>query len=80
MTRAICGARIRMGDKCCQPALANGRCRNHGGLSTVPHTAEGLARMRRAKTRHGLYSKEIAALRRAVRQVRDAVRKIRSDP
>ncbi|MDF2972517.1 MAG: hypothetical protein K0R61_2967 [Microvirga sp.] len=27
---------------CCQPAMPNGRCRLHGGLSTGPRTPEGL--------------------------------------
>ena len=36
----------------------NGRCRMHGGASTGPRTAEGLARLRRARWKHGLYSAE----------------------
>jgi hypothetical protein len=67
---AQCGARNRSGGICCAPPLPNGRCRDHGGLSTGPRTAEGLARMRQAKTRHGLYAQETMALRRAVRMVR----------
>jgi hypothetical protein len=47
--------------------MANGRCRLHGGESTGPRTAEGLERMRRAKTKHGLYSAETLQLMRAVR-------------
>ena len=47
--------------------MANGRCRLHGGKSTGPRTAEGLERMRRAKTKHGLYSAETLQLMRAVR-------------
>ena len=41
-----CGARTRAGCCCRQPAMANGRCRMHGGLSTGPRTPEGLARCR----------------------------------
>jgi hypothetical protein len=38
----------------------------HGGLSTGPRTAEGLVRLRAARTRHGGYSAEnVEALRRA---------------
>jgi hypothetical protein len=44
--------------------MRNGRCRMHGGLSTGPRTAEGLARLRAARTRHGAYSAEALALRR----------------
>jgi len=53
-----CGARTRNGGACKAPAMPNGRCRMHGGKSTGPRTAEGLERMRRAKTRHGSYSEQ----------------------
>ena len=59
-----CGARTRAGGCCRQPAMKNGRCRMHGGLSTGPRTAEGLARSRRARWKHGFDSAEIRALRR----------------
>lgn len=36
-----CGARTRKNLPCKRPAFPNGRCRNHGGLSTGPRTAEG---------------------------------------
>lgn len=37
-----CGAYARStGQPCKAQALANGRCRNHGGLSTGPRTPEG---------------------------------------
>lgn len=40
-----CGARCkRSGQPCKARALANGRCRFHGGLSTGPKTPEGKAR------------------------------------
>ena len=42
------------------------RCRLHGGLSTGPRTAEGLARIRAANTRHGRWSRESIALRREI--------------
>ncbi|MDA1023658.1 MAG: HGGxSTG domain-containing protein [Proteobacteria bacterium] len=51
-----CLAKTRAGGKCQKAALkGKNRCRNHGGLSTGPKTPEGLTRMRRAKTSHGLY-------------------------
>jgi len=66
-----CGAQTRCGGSCRQPAMANGRCRLHGGLSTGPRTAAGLARSRRARWKHGARSAEVTALRRAARaQVR----------
>jgi hypothetical protein len=43
-----CGARTRAGCSCRQPAMANGRCRFHGGKSTGPRTAAGLAGSRAA--------------------------------
>ena len=42
---AKCGAFARStGELCQRKPLANGRCRNHGGLSTGPKTAEGKAK------------------------------------
>jgi hypothetical protein len=60
-----CGAGTRAGGCCRQPAMRNGRCRLHGGLSTGPRTAEGRARCARARLKHGFYSAEMVALRRA---------------
>ena len=37
-----CGAKNRRGSPCRCPAMRNGRCRLHGGLSTGPTTAEGV--------------------------------------
>jgi hypothetical protein len=39
-----CGARTRLGRACLRRAFPNGRCRNHGGLSTGPRTLEGRLR------------------------------------
>lgn len=40
--KQMCGAHARStGEPCKAKALANGRCKNHGGLSTGPKTAEG---------------------------------------
>jgi ribosomal protein L32 len=62
-----CGARTRNGQPCKSPAMSNGRCRMHGGTSTGPRTPEGLDRLRRARTKHGLYSAEHRELMREVR-------------
>ena len=36
-----CGAKTRRATRCQCPAMKNGRCRLHGGLSTGPRTPEG---------------------------------------
>jgi hypothetical protein len=41
------------GHPCRSPAMANGRCRMHGGTSTGPRTLAGLNRLRAANTTHG---------------------------
>jgi len=48
-----CGAKTRLGCPCKSPAMANGRCRMHGGASTGPKTAEGKARIAAASARRG---------------------------
>jgi hypothetical protein len=58
-----CGARTRAGRGCRQPAMANGRCRLHGGKSTGARTAEGLARCRTATLVHGHRTAEIIDLK-----------------
>ena len=51
-----CGAKARTtGCACRAPAMANGRCRLHGGKSTGPRTAEGLSSLAAARTTHGKY-------------------------
>jgi len=60
-----CGAHTRSGEPCRQPAMRNGRCRMHGGLSTGRRTAEGRARCAAARRTHGFYSADMVALRRA---------------
>jgi len=70
-----CGARTRAGCGCRQPAMANGRCRLHGGLSTGPRTPEGLARCRAARLQHGYRSRELIGLRR---RAAHAARRLRS--
>jgi hypothetical protein len=76
-----CGAKNRRGARCQCPAMANGRCRIHGGLSTGPKTAEGIARIRRAVTTHGRYSAaarfERQQFRALLREASELVRRIR---
>jgi hypothetical protein len=49
---ARCGAKNRCGGSCQCPAMPNGRCRLHGGLSTGPRTPEGIERIRKAVSKH----------------------------
>jgi len=50
-----CGAKTRAGGRCKAPAMANGRCRVHGGSSTGPDNQIGNAN---AAT-HGIYQKHL---------------------
>jgi len=67
MNAPRCGAKTRQGTACRGPAMANGRCRMHGGASTGPRTPEGLERSRRARLKHGRYSARNIALWREMR-------------
>jgi hypothetical protein len=49
--------------------MTNGRRRLHGRTSTGPRTAEGLARSRRARWKHGFYSAEALAEQKRVREL-----------
>lgn len=66
---ARCGAKNRRGTHCGCPAMPNGRCRLHGGLSTGAKTAEGIERIRQAVTKHGRYSGRAQAERRLFHQL-----------
>jgi hypothetical protein len=72
-----CGARTRAGGSCRQPAMANGRCRMHGGLSTGPRTQEGLQRLALARTVHGAYGREMRAFREAMAELREDAKQLR---
>jgi hypothetical protein len=58
---ARCAAKNRRGLPCQCPAMANGRCRLHGGKSTGPKTAAGIERIRRAATKDGRHTKAARA-------------------
>jgi hypothetical protein len=75
-TAARCGAKTRRGTRCLCPAMRNGRCRLHGGLSTGPKTTEGIERIRRAVTKHGHYSKGAKAERAECRELLRACREM----
>lgn len=72
--QSLCGARTRAGHPCKGPAMANGRCRMHGGPSTGPRTPEGLERLRTVRTRTGLHTADMVELRRALAALRRAAR------
>ena len=64
-----CRAKTRRGSECQCPAMINGRCRLHEGLSTGPKTESGLRRIQQALTKHGLYSKQEIENRRMIRSL-----------
>jgi hypothetical protein len=55
-----CGARTRSGKPCQSPAMANGRCRMHGGPSS------GAPKGNRNAFKHGRYTAEAIARRREI--------------
>jgi hypothetical protein len=57
--------------------MKNGRCQMHGGKSTGPRTAEGLARMAAAHTTHGRFAACGAVARAEQRHVRTRIARIR---
>ncbi len=71
-----CGASTRAGHDCAQPAMSNGRCRFHGGKSTGPRTADGLARARTARFVHGFRSGALIKLRRDAAQTARELRRL----
>jgi hypothetical protein len=62
-----CGAKNRKGEPCQRVAGKNGRCANHGGLSTGAKTPEGKLRQKMASWKTGQHSKEAIAERKAFR-------------
>jgi hypothetical protein len=74
-----CGARTRRGTACQAPAMRNGRCRLHGGLSTGPKTAAGIERIRAAVTKSGAYTAQAKAERAALRRLIQDSRRMLAD-
>jgi hypothetical protein len=68
-TAPRCGAKTRRGTTCQCPAMTNGRCKLHGGMSTGPKTAEGIERIWQARLKHGRFTKEARAERRYIREL-----------
>ena len=63
-----CGARTRSGKPCQSPAMANGRCRMHGGASP------GAPKGNQNALKHGRYTAEAIARRRSISQLVAAMR------
>src|SRR4051794_15815342 len=61
-----CTAKAKTTGQRCRGPAVRGRntCRMHGGTSRGPKTAAGLARSRKARWLHGMYSREMRELRR----------------
>jgi hypothetical protein len=74
-----CGAQTRAGQPCQGPAMSNGRCRMHGGLSTGPTSPEGLARIVAARTVHGGHGAEMRQFRTLVREMREDARRLKAE-
>jgi hypothetical protein len=61
--KIFCGAYARTTGKPCKAgALRNGRCLNHGGLSTGPKTPEGRSAIAEATSKRMLSGQRIKAL------------------
>ena len=65
-----CGARTRKGNPCRSPAMANGRCRMHGGKSPGAPRGNGNA------LKHGRYSATAIAERRELAVLIRSMRKL----
>ena len=68
-----CGALTRSGKPCRSPAMANGRCRMHGGKST------GAPKGNRNAFKHGRYSAEAIQRRRDVSDLLRVMRALAED-
>ena len=75
MNTTICGAKARSNahQPCRLPAMKNGRCRFHGGLSTGAKTPEGKLRQEAARTvsswKHGYYGAKAIEERRRLNRI-----------
>ena len=61
-----CGARTRKATSCLGPAMANGRCRMHGGNNSGP------PRGNKNNYKHGLRSAELQVIRALARELRNS--------
>jgi len=63
-----CGANTRRGTKCNGMGMPNGRCRMHGG------TSPGAPKGNKNAWKHGYYSAESVAMRKALRALLSSAR------
>ncbi len=63
-----CGARTRSGKPCQSPAMPNGRCRMHGGMSP------GAPKGNKNAFKHGRYTNEAIAARRNISELMRAIK------
>ena len=68
-----CGARTRSGSLCQSPAMPNGRCRMHGGMS--PGAPKGNTNA----LKHGRYTAEAIARRRDIASLLRSMRRLAKD-
>lgn len=74
-----CGAYARStGNPCQAKALANGRCKNHGGLSTGPKTPKGLKAIAQATRQRMASGGQIRVLEGFYRWLEDGGREMLS--
>lgn len=68
---ALCGAKSKrnQGKPCRQPAMANGRCRLHGGKCRGPRTKHGLKKSQRSNWKHGRFSQEAIHEKRIIKEL-----------
>jgi hypothetical protein len=71
-----CGAKKRISGNCSQPAMHNGKCRLHGGLSSGAKTLSGKQRCREARLKHGYYSAETIAQRKHIKSTLKQVKQL----
>jgi len=62
-TAPRCGAKTRTGKSCRSPAMENGRCRMHGGMST------GAPKGNKNALKHGRFTAKSIATRKAISEL-----------
>jgi hypothetical protein len=86
MKEPRCGAKTWRGIPCQAAAIWSTRsrrltrCKNHGGMSPGPKTAEGIERIRRAVTKHGRYTARAKAERAGYHELLRACREMMASP